>query len=698
MLLIIGAALVALAAIGLAAIGSARAAPPVCSDPPSPTKSADGTVVFGSACSDTIVVTSPAVEKVYGGEGNDVIYADSTVEEVKGGGGDDVIYGEQPGPDREAGAPDVPAPVYTPESEPGGEATARASAYEEVNCTEKTSKGEPCYGGPGSQKLMGGEGKDTIFGQRGNDALFGEGEADALYGGIGDDKAYGGTNNDLVTGGFGTDVLDGSNGNDLVRGDATGDVLKDQGATGVDTVSYATAGSPGWKGAVGITGYPADANNEERGVSINLNGGTGCPGFEACNNSALFGGGNDEIEAGDFENVIGSAFADLIQGSSAANRIDGGGGTDYIIGNGGNDTLNGGAEGDYIEGGEGTDTGNGEAGTDNCASDVETRPDCQGTASSVTQRDRTKISVGVMVAELPSQISWAEPYMVGSTAHDEVNVEYTSSNRHVVFKTAGSSAAFNLGADVVTKGCAYQSTEVSCTLPAKPDAVLLAAMGADDQISISGFEPTASPVILGGEGNDVLFGSGTTEDVLVDGDGAYHDTTFGFKFDDALVNYLGVDNLQGGLGNDLLISGTVCEGDTLQGAESGKSDEGDRNNASWALLPEASGAVWADLAAGKAGNKSGGACSAGTSSELSNIDDMEGSNQSDHLFGDGNDNSLFARPGVDELFGRGGNDFINTAEDGTHDEIGGGDGNEDECKFDKGVDSHSGCEFEIPIE
>jgi hypothetical protein len=107
----------------------------------------------------------------------------------------------------------------------------------------------------------------------------------------------------------------------------------------------------------------------------------------------------------------------------------------------------------------------------------------------------------------------------------------------------------------------------------------------------------------------------------------------------------------------------------------------------------------ADLAAGKAGSSGGGECgTSGTPSKLLNIDDVEGSNQADALFNDGKDNSLFGRTGIDELFSKGGNDFINSAEDGVHDNIGGGEGTEDECKFDKGVDSHSGCEIEIPIE
>ena len=56
------------------------------------TTSADGKTVHGSPCADLIVVTSPLVRVVSGGEGDDTIYANPDVEVVDGGAGDDVIY------------------------------------------------------------------------------------------------------------------------------------------------------------------------------------------------------------------------------------------------------------------------------------------------------------------------------------------------------------------------------------------------------------------------------------------------------------------------------------------------------------------------------------------------------------------------------------------------------------------------------
>jgi Ca2+-binding RTX toxin-like protein len=173
---------------------SAEAEPLTCAA--GPTVSDAGTTITGTPCADHIVATSPLVHAVYGGEGNDVIYAGPNVEFVEGGGGDDVIYGEppepKPGTEEEVGEPALPIPY-----EPALSTPYLTPAATPVECEYF------CEGGTGNQELVGGPGADTIFGQRGNDTLKGKGGADRLYGGIGDDYLYGGPGNDLLSGGPG---------------------------------------------------------------------------------------------------------------------------------------------------------------------------------------------------------------------------------------------------------------------------------------------------------------------------------------------------------------------------------------------------------------------------------------------------------------------------------------------------------------
>jgi Ca2+-binding RTX toxin-like protein len=637
------------------------------------TTSADGTTVRGSACSDLIVATSPRVTEIVAGEGNDVIYANPDVKVVEAGAGDDIIYGD---------LPEAQTGLVATAGRPGRRVRA---AFATASITEKKCEaGKSCYGGDGSQLLIGSSGNDKIFGQRGNDELFGNSGSDELFGGVGDESTIsGGAGNDLLSGGLGTDTLNGNQDSDLVRGDGTIDTIEDTGPSGTDTLSFATAVTPGFHGAVGPSGFPVDSEGEERGVNVHLDG-TACEGeYEACDNDARYGGGLDNLNVSGFENVIGSPYADVIVGSSGANQIDGGGGTDAIYGKGGNDTIYGGTDGDYLNGEEGTDTVNGQAGADNCL--AETTSDCSGSAESVIQRDRTKISVGFMVTNLPEALSWSELYLTGSTANDRVKATYSleAGTGYVTFTTETESAAFDLSSNAASGNCVYEAATVKCTLPRPLDAITLGGMSGNDKLTLVGFPETTTPVLLGGEGNDELIAGNGTEDMLVDGNGAGNDSLSAGSYDDALINNEGTDSLQGGNGNDLLLSASNCEGDTLQGAASGEGDGTAVNSTSWAKLPVGLPGVVADIEKGKVGDTWSGStpsCSSGTAGTLANIDDLEGSSGNDQLYGDSAGNNLLGRLGKDEIYGRAGADRIE-AEDGIA-EVGGGGEGTDSCALD----------------
>ncbi|HEY5815329.1 MAG TPA: hypothetical protein VIS95_03210 [Solirubrobacterales bacterium] len=657
------------------------------------TTSVDGTRVSGSACADRIVVTSPLVREVIGGEGDDVIFANPNVEIVDAGAGDDAIYGELPVietgviPPQDAGVQYQPVP----------EGSAQRAGFATASITQKECKaGVSCYGGDGSQELIGSSGNDRIFGQRGNDILKGNAGNDELFGGVGDESLIsGGAGNDLLSGGLGTDTVNGNQESDLTRGDGTIDSIEDTGASGTDTLSFASGVTPGFHGSVSASGFPADADSEERGVRLYLDG-SSCEGHQACNNDARYGGGLDSIAVGGFENVIGTPFSDDIVGSSGANRIDGGGGADVIDGMGGDDEIYGGPDGDFIRGGEGSDTVFGQGGTNNCAGDVETPNQCSGSSESVVQRDRSKISVGFMATSVPAALSWVQLFLTGSIGTDRVNAAYSleGGTGYVTFTTEGESASFDTSGDAASTNCAYEATKVKCTLPKPLDSITLAGMDGNDRLALSGFPETTTPVMLGGEGDDEVLGGGSSEDMLVDGNGNGNDVLKAFGYDDALINNEGQDNLQGGNGNDLLLSAVNCEGDVLQGAESGSGDGAAVNSTSWAKLPVSVGGtgVVADLEAGTAGNKGGPGCTSGETGQLLNIDDLEGSTGVDKLYGDPADNNLLGRLSGDELFGRAGNDNLESAEDKEFDNVGGGSGTADSCRYDLGIDTVNGCE------
>lgn len=654
-------------------------------------------VIVGTECSDRIVVTAPGVVKVFGGGGDDVIFANSNVVEVRGGSGDDRLYGEPPTPgiDMERIMRDLDqrpqGPVYEV-SETDEEATSKGR---EGGATASIALGDE------SQKFHGGPGEDWIFGQRGNDTIWGHNENDLIYGGPGDDFLYGEHGDDILGGGFGYDELDGGDGSDMSRGDATIDQIADNGSYGVDTLSFASATTPGFSGGTSFANFPPEGG--ERGVYVRLDGIPACNGenpLHACNNTPKYGGGNDEIVTWQFENVIGSPFADIIVGNAWNNRIDGGGGADVIYGSAGDDLLYGGADGDFLQGEGGSDVADGQSGFNNCWSDAEVKVSCHGSAMAVTPRDPGKISVGFQATSMSPYTHSVQMYVVGSNTHDSIYgwewIDSATSQVYVTFKTLPDTwAYFDTSAAAYTPGCDYIKEMVNCRVPATVDSLLMAGMDHDDQININEgkFFESVSPVLLGGPGGDAILGSGSTEDVLVDGAGTDWATAFGW--DDVLVNDTGNDTLEGGNGNDLLLSTEICGGDILHGGRAAQSDGSAQNNASWAQLP-APWHVVASLEAGRAGenNSAGPQCSFGNVSSLYEIDDLEGTSQNDILTGNGQPNGIMGRNGNDFLYGRAGDDHLQAANPGLPegtDQVRGEGGNADRCDVD-GSDTFLTCE------
>jgi hypothetical protein len=184
------------------------------------------------------------------------------------------------------------------------------------------------------------------------------------------------------------------------------------------------------------------------------------------------------------------------------------------------------------------------------------------------------------------------------------------------------------------------------------DSLLVAGLAGDDQIDAANFPSTASVVLLGGEGEDILNGGEASEEILVDGPGAGADTLSALGGDDALLHNGGGDELVGGNGNDLFLSVSICDGETLVGGPG-------RDNSSWARL-EGVG-VTARLDLGQAGGAGAGAtpsCGADSTDTLNGIEDLEGSNQGDVFYGDAGPNQLLGHQGPDVYSALAGDDSI----------------------------------------
>ncbi|MGV1047064.1 MAG: calcium-binding protein [Solirubrobacterales bacterium] len=489
----------------------------------------------------------------------------------------------------------------------------------------------------------GGPGDDVVFGERGNDTIRGNGGNDRLFGGIGDDLLQGGPGNDFLAGGFGADSINGEEDSDFVRGDGTIDRIFDTGANGTDTLSYATGVTVGFNGGQpAVTGFPDE--NGERGVRLELSVG----GQNGKNGIAADGGGVDEVEVGAFETIVGTPFSDWIVGSNRNETIYGGGGADLIEGGGGEDHLFGGAGGDDLDGGPGADTADGGPGSNRCQSIASALACPENATKAVGPRTAGEVSVGLMAPGAPVP---PEAYLVGSTNADVVSASYGPGQ--VSFTLSG--ASFDSESD--ESGCEVSGATATCAV-ASLDSLDIAGLGGADTLTAAGFPQQTAVILLGGEGGDNLNGGEGSEDLLVDGRGAVKDVLKAGGRDDALLHSGGPDELFGGDGNDLFLSTSACDGETISGEEG-------VDNASWARLEDAAvksenRGVDARLGApGKVGRFGNPSCGGvGTPDTLIGIEDLEGSNGADTMVGDAGPNQLLGHFGPDEYFGGFGADIV----------------------------------------
>jgi hypothetical protein len=174
-------------------------------------------------------------------------------------------------------------------------------------------------GGPGADTLDGGAGTDTVSYVN---SAAGVTVSLMLGSGTGGDAAGDTVSNfenilgsgldDTLTGDANVNDIQGNGGNDIIEGKAGSDTL--DGGTGQDTLSYASS-------TVAVT------------VILATN--------------SVSGGDATGDTIFNFENIIGSGFADTLTGDTGDNNIQGGAGDDIIKdGDGGNDLLTGGTGND----------------------------------------------------------------------------------------------------------------------------------------------------------------------------------------------------------------------------------------------------------------------------------------------------------------------------------------------------------------
>lgn len=138
--------------------------------------------------------------------------------------------------------------------------------------------------------------------------------ADNLNGTATGDDILAGDGNDTIDGGGGSDFIRGGGGNDIIVSGSGHDNIS--GGDGRDTLDYSTAGAR---------------------VTVSL-------ALTTAQNTG--GAGTDTIS--EVEDLIGSAFNDVLTGNAKDNKIVGAAGNDTLDGGAGNDVLDGGADRDIV--------------------------------------------------------------------------------------------------------------------------------------------------------------------------------------------------------------------------------------------------------------------------------------------------------------------------------------------------------------
>lgn len=191
-------------------------------------------------------------------------------------------------------------------------------------------------GGGGADRLDGGDGVDTLSYYASDAAVSVDLALQTASGGHADGDVISGFENlrgsrhdDQILGSAEANHIRGEDGDDLIEGRGGADLL--DGGEGVDTLSYASSG---------------------KGVEVRLWSGLGARGHAA----------GDQFY--NFENILGSAYRDLLSGDGGDNHIWGGDGDDLLHGLDGDDILEGGDGDDVLYGGLGADILIGGAGVD----------------------------------------------------------------------------------------------------------------------------------------------------------------------------------------------------------------------------------------------------------------------------------------------------------------------------------------------
>jgi Ca2+-binding RTX toxin-like protein len=280
-----------------------------------PSGQSDGTASPGNAVS--------GADTINGNDGADVLNGERGADTMNGGNDSDLMYG---GDDSD---------------------TMNGDAGTDVMFGESGT--DTMHGNADNDYMRGGDDADSMFGDDGDDEMYGDSGADTMSGGNGMDTMRGNTGADRMTGDANADTM---------HGDASADCMAGNGDA--DTM-FGDAGDDRMAGGSFTAGQPDGADTMDGGDGNDIVAGDNadvCDGKLILHDQPFLNAAAPNPAWSGDDSILGSGGNDILYGQGRNETlISGGDGDDYIEGNGGNDTLDGGTGADDMIGGSGHDLG-----------------------------------------------------------------------------------------------------------------------------------------------------------------------------------------------------------------------------------------------------------------------------------------------------------------------------------------------------
>jgi Ca2+-binding RTX toxin-like protein len=569
-----------------------------------------------------------------GGDGDDQLQGDGGSDTLIGGQGNDLIYADT----RDSAGNELEYQYQGQDLLDGGAGNDTLWGQGKDDIIIGGAGNDSMDGGLDNDLLDGGDGADTIWGGNGNDTIDGGTGDDILLGGDGLNDPNGLTNpdgDDSLSGGSGKDTLFGGPGNDYLNGGTQDDWL--EGGTGNDTLE----GGQGFDTFIGGDGDDTYIFNLGDGLVINnfaeaitdsvgnnkIVFGAGITKdsivakLDAAGNNLTieYGGSNKIIIVNGINGVIASyTFANgdtvthqqllddrlasvSLSGTTAADSYTGGKNADVLQGAGGNDTLNGQGGKDTLIGGTGNDTLRGGSGSDLLVGDdyydalygvigndtykygrndgYDTIIDTQGNNkilfdADILPTDITLVRSGVdlyIAIDSSTQIIWTKYFTTATASAHTDSIEFSSNG--TIWNKATISANTIIGTTNTMIGTAGDdvfdvdnASDIVTEAPNQGIDKVRTSISYTLPSNVENIEATGflSIALTGNTlSNNIVGNAG--DNVLSSGDGTGNDTMSGGLGDDTLQGGNGQDSLYGDEGNDSLLGG--AGNDTLYGGD-----------------------------------------------------------------------------------------------------------------------------------